>query len=436
MLARGGPEPARPTGSGAAVQQIGILGTGLHGRVGPTGGDAAPGPGAGRGAMRQVASIQVLRGIAALAVILFHARLELAWRHIAVPLPELTVGAAGVDLFFVVSGFVMVHASRALFGSPRSVGPFLLRRLIRIVPLYWFFTVARLLYIVAANRHSSLLDDWPSHLFYSLSFIPPGDGRFPIVVQGWTLSYEMAFYVAFALCLPLREGRALLILSGALALIGVVGGLDLVHGRAAAIANPQLFEFLGGMLVARLHGAGIRLAPMLAAGLAVAGAAALLATAPALDAIGPWRGLVWGVPATAIVAAATLGRDAGRRAVPALLLRFGDASYSLYLCHMLVFTLLSRVLLGLAFAHPVGALAYFAASVAAAVLAGLASHRWIERPMFAFCTARLRGAGATPGSGARRDRKPAEGAPDGTPLSPPDGGRGWRRAKALSSGTN
>ena len=378
--------------------------------------------------MKRFDAIQVLRGVAALAVILFHARQELVWRHIAVPLPELTVGAAGVDLFFVVSGFVMVHASRALFGSRASMKPFLLRRLVRIVPLYWFFTLVRLLYIVAANRHSSLLDDWPSHLLYSLSFVPPGDGRFPIVVQGWTLSYEMAFYLAFALCLPFQEGRALLVLSGALALAGVLGGLDLVQGRAAAIANPQLFEFLGGMLVARLHGAGLRLAPVPAAGLALAGAAALLATASGLESIGPWRGLVWGVPATAIVAAATLGRHAGRRAVPALLLRLGDASYSLYLCHMLVFTLLSRVLLGLAFAHPLGALAYFAASIVAAVLAGLASHRWIERPMFAACTARLRRAGAIPG--------PSGTPPDAPALHPPEGGRDWRRRKALSSGTN
>jgi peptidoglycan/LPS O-acetylase OafA/YrhL len=417
------------------VQQIGIVGTGLDGR-GTRVGAAGPGPDGRAGATRQLAALQALRAIAALAVILFHARLELAWRHIAVPLPELTVGAAGVDLFFVVSGFVMVHASRALFGSTGSVKPFLLRRLVRIVPLYWFFTLARLLYIVAANRHSSLLDDWPSHLFYSLSFVPPGDGRFPIVVQGWTLSYEMAFYLAFALCLPLREGRALLILSGALALIGTLGGLGLVQGRAGAIANPQLFEFLGGMLVARLHGAGLRLAPVPAAGLALAGAAALLATAPALEAIGPWRGLVWGVPATAIVAAATLGRGSGRRAVPALLLRLGDASYSLYLCHMLVFTLVSRVLLGLAVAHPVGALAYFAVSIAAAVLAGLASHRWIERPMFAFCTARLRGAGAAAGSAARRDRDNVAGPPDGASLSAPDGGRAWRRPKAVPSGPN
>ena len=264
--------------------------------------------------MLQIATIQVLRGVAALAVILFHARQELAWRHIAVPLPELTVGAAGVDLFFVVSGFVMVHASRALFGSRASVTPFLLRRLARIVPLYWFFTVVRLLYIVAANRHSSLLDDWPSHLLYSLSFVPPGDGRFPIVVQGWTLSYEMAFYFAFALCLPLREGRALLVLSGALALAGVLGGLDLVQGRAGAIANPQLFEFLGGVLVARLHGAGIRLAPVSAAGLALAGATALLAMAAARDGIGPWRGVVCGLLASIQVLRGVDGPGRRRRA--------------------------------------------------------------------------------------------------------------------------
>ncbi len=368
-------------------------------------------PGSAPGA--HVDAIQALRGVAALAVVLYHARQELAWRHIPVPLPDIPAGAAGVDLFFVVSGFVMVHASRPLFGEPRAIVTFLARRIARIVPLYWFFTFARVLHIAISNRHSVLLNDLPSHLFHSLSFIPAGIGTFPIVVQGWTLDFEMFFYLCFACCLPLRAGAGLLTLCGGLIGLALLGGFGVIDGPAAAICNPQLLEFVGGVLIGWLHARRIRIGLFAAALAAAAAVAALLATAPVLDSLAPWRGVVWGMPATAIVAGATLARGGARPAWPRPLLRLGDASYSLYLSHMLVFSMTAQLALRVAVANPLGALLYLGSSIGLALCAGFAVHRWIEVPITRVCGSLLRRHPAgTVRPGVLHPASPDRGAPE------------------------
>ena len=91
--------------------------------------------------MRKLSNIQVLRGLAALAVVVFHAREEIEDVGIETTLPSFLPGAFGVDIFFVISGFVMVYACAQHFGDARSILPFLRKRVIRIVPLYWMITV-------------------------------------------------------------------------------------------------------------------------------------------------------------------------------------------------------------------------------------------------------------------------------------------------------
>src|SRR5262249_39195350 len=83
-------------------------------------------------------AIQILRAVAALGVLFYHTAHEVAARTgVTVPFGELVVGAGGVDLFFVISGFVMVYASERLFAQPGATRIFFLRRLARILPLYW-----------------------------------------------------------------------------------------------------------------------------------------------------------------------------------------------------------------------------------------------------------------------------------------------------------
>jgi len=146
---------------------------------------------------RPVSSIQILRAVAALGVVALHVSHEGATRLGArSPLPDFSVGAAGVDLFFVISGFIMVYASDALFARRGAPAWFFTRRLARIVPLYWAATAAAVACFVAL-RYAGALEQlsWQT-LVASLLFVPwprPDGAMLPVHMLGWTLNFEMFF---------------------------------------------------------------------------------------------------------------------------------------------------------------------------------------------------------------------------------------------------
>src|SRR5580658_5421280 len=138
-------------------------------------------------------SIQALRALAATAVVAYHA---LQWGS-----GGFDVGRAGVDVFFVISGFIMW---RVTSGRDVTPGAFLWRRVTRVAPLYWLTTLAVL---AAALVWPGFLPEvrpgW-RHLALSLAFIPHLDPRglpFPTLPPGWTLDYEALFYLTFAAAL-------------------------------------------------------------------------------------------------------------------------------------------------------------------------------------------------------------------------------------------
>jgi peptidoglycan/LPS O-acetylase OafA/YrhL len=279
--------------------------------------------------------IQGLRALAALAVALLHVADEAGslvgtpglapWRVIdAVPLE------AGVDLFFVISGFVMVWSSWDAFGRAGSVAPFVWRRLVRIAPLYWLLTAATVLAALALPGLLSdgLRDGW-GYAAASFAFVPwrRSDGFIqPILRLGWTLEYEMLFYALMACALPFRRIWGI---AGVLVAIAVLAGLGQWVPFAAAPAvfwtDPIVLEFGFGVLVALAARRGARagwagpLALLVAIGLAL-----LLASQPG----GDIRVVVWGIPAALLVFCALSWQR-----VPRWLVVLGDASYALYLVH-------------------------------------------------------------------------------------------------------
>ncbi|WP_165359405.1 acyltransferase family protein [Lichenibacterium minor] len=289
--------------------------------------------------MRKLSNIQVLRGLAALAVVTFHARGEVDGVGMPTRLPSFLAGAFGVDVFFVVSGLVMVYASAPLFGAARAVLPFIGKRIARVVPLYWAVTALFVLLAPAAARGGLGHGAFNRYLALSLAFVPyagpVNDDATPVYSTGWTLSYEMAFYACFAatLALPRRAAVAVLV-CGFAALVASAKAVAL-PGWLAYLGASNVLEFAAGLLIAELALSGLRLPRPAALALAAAGCAAALAAAPVSDAWwGEWRGVVWGLPAAAIVAAAALCPAAeGGGPVRRWLERLGDASYALYLVH-------------------------------------------------------------------------------------------------------
>jgi exopolysaccharide production protein ExoZ len=346
-----------------------------------------PRPTAEAASAGQIESIQALRAIAALLVVLGHAAHETEAIGPRVGLPAIDPGflhwGIGVDIFFVISGFIMVHTSADLFGRPGAWRTFLARRIARIVPLYWLLTSTLLVGGLIAPRLLNVpLGDW-QHILASYLFIPSlrgGDEIRPLMALGWTLNLEMLFYVLFAgaMLLPLRRGMIALTLAiGGLALSGAL--LQPSQVQLAFWTQQIILEFLFGCLLALLHRQGFRLGGPSAALLVALGFAGMFKL-HGLDVDGALPpALRWGLPAVLIVGGAALYRGAPPRLALALT-GLGNASYSLYLFHPFALRPLREIWIKLVG----GALPlelYIAAAIAVAALASILLHRWVERPI-------------------------------------------------------
>ncbi|HEV2568902.1 acyltransferase [Sphingomonas sp.] len=330
----------------------------------------------------RLASIQRLRGIAALLVVLVHA-IDLADRSpdagALAPLWLINdLGASGVDLFFVLSGFVMT------LGLDRFTGPggwrrFLVARAIRILPLFWLLN---LLLIVLIGT----IPDWRSAIT-ALLLLPAADMRdfyFPPLWVGWTLAFEAGFYLMVALAArSARPAVALVALVGAASLAGAV--LQPSWPLAQVLLNPIMLEFGLGVLIClawrRGVSASIRSACIITGALLLVVPRLLMAEVV----FSPEAGLVidgtlsfhrvlfWGVPWALILTGATGGADRSHRG--GLLHKLGDASYSLYLSHAILVALIENSLAGS------GAYQAIVTVTTASMALGLATHRWVEQPL-------------------------------------------------------
>jgi exopolysaccharide production protein ExoZ len=285
-------------------------------------------------------SIQVLRGVAATAVVVHHAYV------LANPNSAARVGAAGVDLFFVISGFIM-----ATVATERSPAQFLADRAWRIFPL-WFMALAPWL-ILKSN-------DWPT-ILASLTLWPVwGNGLYaPALGVGWSLCFEMLFYAAFAIALAKKAVIPLAIFA-----LALVMSPSTTSALVSYIGSPIILEFLAGVAIARLPTCERVAIPLVLLALV------WVAIAPVdyFDAVNGSRVfprlIGWGIPAALIVySARSLEHHFGRAFnVPILI---GDSSYAIYLFHPIIVGLapVPGIVLSLAF--------------------GTAVHLHIERPMMA-----------------------------------------------------
>jgi exopolysaccharide production protein ExoZ len=292
---------------------------------------------------------------------------------------------AGVDIFFVVSGFIMVHASASLFDRPGAPGLFLKRRLVRIVPLYWAATTLFLLIGLALpaalnSAAPSLTQIAASYLFWPVA--SPGGLVQPVYSLGWTLNYEMLFYALFAAALALPRALVVPAVTLALAILvgsgAVMGPLPLPFGFWG---QPIVLEFAAGMGIALLRGRGLMLGAGPRVALVAIAVGLLLWSPHAPLPAGPWRDLaLHGSAAALLVLAAVTGsrEPAAPSALATALVRVGDASYALYLVHPFAIRGLREVFAGLGLLEPG---LFVAAALASAVIAALLVHRLFEAPV-------------------------------------------------------
>ncbi|WP_203293085.1 acyltransferase family protein [Maricaulis parjimensis] len=329
------------------------------------------------GQHKTLIEIQFLRAIAVLMVVVAHVH-QANDRFFETPVlgQASLFGFAGVDVFFVLSGFIIHYIYRAHRGFDAH---YFLNRMNRVLPLYWIFTgFAVAGYFAMGDSLTRSRDELD--LIGSLTLIPTG--QTPILPVGWTLTHELYFYLVYGLGLLLpRSWR------GWAAALWAVSSLAYIlapHTIASAwldmMFSPFNFLFLAGIGLAALL-------PVMAR---------LRIVAPLVLAAGLAGGLVWthfngidGLAAApervAVLAPFAIGLVATFLAwsprFPALLARIGDWSYAIYLSHILVISVLARIVPDLIGGSLLAGLAFHAICLIACLILGGLTHVLLERPL-------------------------------------------------------
>jgi len=339
-------------------------------------------------------SIQYLRAIGAAAVVVSHAANSLLG-HTS-HLINLDYGAYGVDIFFVVSGFVMFYTT---FETGISPSTFMIKRLIRIFPLYFMLSTAMLVLVVLSP--ASFNQESPDIAAYleSIFFIPHWNPRLhnlePILGQGWTLNYEMFFYLLFAASLFIRHRLNGFAVLPAIAVLVVFGLLHPIENPPfITYTNTLMLEFCFGIVIAAAFIIPAKVNLRWPAALMVLfGAASVYLFAFHADAHASEvaRPLFVGLPCALCVTALVAVERRGWLPNLAFLALLGDASYSLYLVHGFVLGFARRLWQQLvAYDSVLSHALFITANLVLSVVAALLIYRHLERKVGRSLTAALR----------------------------------------------
>lgn len=325
-----------------------------------------------RSKTQPIRSVQALRGFAACLVVIVHS--ETYWRDHAPNAMHTNVwvnGNSGVDLFFVISGLVMTLSTGSAKGL-RPAAEFMKRRILRIAPLFWLATLVELaIRLRNPEGRAGTPVGWVASSMLFLRY----DHRDPVLTVGWTLGFEMLFYLLFASAI-LTGWKPLHFLTPVM-LAAVIAGRFRQPDWAAgsALLDPLLLEFLAGMALAYIVRAEVRVSFVLSVVLGFAGLAGLMLPVTKNGEV--WRLLTWGAPAVLLVFSAVMVESRLGNRIPSWALAIGDASYSLYLFHEAILRVCSRTLLR----WPINEQTNVIACLIVSVLGSLCLYRWVEKPL-------------------------------------------------------
>jgi exopolysaccharide production protein ExoZ len=349
----------------------------------------------------RIVSLQVLRFLAATAVVVMHVAhvVRAAEFHTQAVFYPTDIGAAGVDVFFVLSGFVIARTGPLSDCRP-SAGGFFWRRWSRVAPLFYLLSLPL---IFTALRQDDC--SW-ARMSATFFFWPVSGSRIvqPFLQPGWTLTFEMVFYSAVTLLLVGGRIRRNLAVLAAIALILVVARQFLTWGALKILANAIYLEFGAGVGLAlaweRLRRLDVRIGMALIAGslavFVIEGARgvgdAISWQGVLLDTDAIHRVIVLGGPAAALVAGALICERLTHGRLARFAAGLGDASYSIYLVQGLVLDIVCSTSLRLM--GPGRPVAATLGAIMATTLLGYLVHRGLERPLARAIKAVSREAGA------------------------------------------
>jgi exopolysaccharide production protein ExoZ len=344
--------------------------------------------------------VEAGRGVAALLVVLYHAAL-----HVEGDVPGSTVlwglphfGHAGVDFFFVLSGFIISFVHRTDLGRPDRLGHYLERRFTRVFPFYWL--VLGFL----------LLDAWLLHraqfpgvreVLSNLLLLPQTKDQ--IVGGAWTLVYELMFYLVFAIAICNRRIGAAVVCAWAV-LVAAGFFLNPVSESAAlgVAASPFCLEFFLGIGAAAVLSR--RTVPfsglVLTIGLAGFALAGVCEVSGRLYGFGATARLAYGTCALLVVLALVERERSGRLTVPRFMAVLGRASYSVYLVHLIAIGITFKFLSMAASLTPSWSFPIWVLLCAMGLTAGVLASVWVEQPVIRYVRTHFFGARTKTGSQA------------------------------------
>ncbi len=325
---------------------------------------------------QKLAGIEAGRGVAALLVLCYHASSHLVKAYGDFPGSAVfSFMHAGVDFFFVISGFIILRVHGGDIGRPQTLKHYFRKRFVRIYPLLWVVLAVSL--ALGAVHH-----DLPAarDIVSAALLLPiPED----IVGPAWTLHHEIIFYAAFAVLIANANAGRLVFLAWA-SLIGL--GLAGVSTQLQDWIVPSSSfdaEFFLGMMCARWTGGSPARAPLatLAGGCAIFVGCGCLEDLAVVGNASDWLHLGYGLGSALIVVGLVDLERQGRLGVPGLLVRLGGASYSIYLIHLIAIGVIWQALVRTHLAAQLSVWVELALFVGLAPVAGYLVSMVIERPI-------------------------------------------------------
>jgi exopolysaccharide production protein ExoZ len=338
-------------------------------------------------------SVQLLRAIAVVLVIVLHVYAFEPHAGLGETLlPAVSVfGSSGVDLFFVISGFIMVFTTNRLIPGVRAAAEFMRRRVLRVYPMYWIYSSVLLLAFLISPSIFRRQDI--SSLSFVKSFMLYPQAQEPLLIVGWTLIHEVYFYLVFALILLLRRKYhriALFVWALSVCSAAIVLPEEQRGPGTALLVNPLTLEFIFGCGVGMLVLNGRGNSTWLIAGGVFWLFGGWVFHFYYFDGAGLTLGqrvLVLGAPYALLLWGAVRLEIEGRWKARPVIESLGDASYSIYLSHFLVISALTRLSaflsskFGVTTSTSVDSVIFFAGCLGISLLFGWLSYSLVERPL-------------------------------------------------------
>ena len=302
--------------------------------------------------------VQVLRGVAALLVVGYHGvGYQTASHGDGIEGFISRTGASGVDLFFMISGFIMVYATRKSSGGAAAAAEFLAKRVARVFPVYLVVTlvyVLTMLVLGAFVGHTDITTD-PGNILASVLMIPMDLGSIPpffggsVLHVGWTINYEMYFYAIFAVSILAGRWQWFLLVSlfiGTLVCMPLLTGgyvtMDAYYryanlpGYLNLVSSPMIWEFLIGALVGRVYLSKFTMSKVAASLLMLFSVTFLAWFMISLTSLQRFGLTGWALPYAMLLFAFVVGSKSAPLRWPTALVWVGNVSFSLYLVHPLI----------------------------------------------------------------------------------------------------